>query len=201
MRICSGFVMNDICKYAFFFSGLALWTIASLFFAKDLLEHPAVGFGFLCQRHGVGTRTAGHAVEAELFVANSERCAAGHLGLCNAKVSAEGVGGFLARGNDGAAKGHAGQKAFDVGGRDDLEKLVGGIVLQTPHSARRVVDAYALRVEKLDDLSHTVCLLLGVDKVERVAEENEPEDAPHVVREVGVYKQPIHAYHFVNHHI
>lgn len=116
-------------------------------------------------------------------------------------MCADGVCGFLPRSDDGAAEWHAGQKGLDVGGRHNLEKLVGGVVLQAADGARRVVDAHALCAEKIDDFSHAVRLALGVDEMERFAEEDEAEDAPHVVRVIRVYKQPIHAYHFANQHI
>lgn len=83
------------------------------------------------------------------------------------------------------------QEGMDVGGQDNLQELVRGIVLQAAYGGGSVVEAYALVHQEGDDEINAEGLCLGVHEMVLVAEENEALDAPVVVDEVGIVE--VHA--------
>lgn len=87
--------------------------------------------------------------------------------------------------------GHTVQEGMDVGGQDNLQELVRGIVLQAAYGGGGVVEAYALVVKKGDDEIKTEGLCLGVHEMVLVAKENEALYTPVVVDKVGIVE--IHA--------
>ena len=87
--------------------------------------------------------------------------------------------------------GHTVQEGMDVGGQDNLQELVRGIVLQAAYGGGGVVEAYALVVKKGDDEVKAESLCLGVHKMVLVAKENKSLYAPVVVDEIGIIE--VHA--------
>lgn len=87
--------------------------------------------------------------------------------------------------------GHTVQEGMDVGGQDNLQELVRGIVLQAAYSGGGVVEAYALVHQEGDDEVKSEGLCLGVHKMVLVAKENKALYAPMVVDEVGIVE--VHA--------
>lgn len=87
--------------------------------------------------------------------------------------------------------GHTVQEGMDVGGQDNLQKLVRGIVLQAAYGGGGVEEAYPLVLQKGDDEVKTEGLCLGVHEMVLVAKENEALYAPVVVDEVGIVE--VHA--------
>ena len=87
--------------------------------------------------------------------------------------------------------GHTVQEGVDVGGQDNLQELVRGIVLQAAYGGGGVVEADALVVKKGDDEVKAEGLCLGVHEMVLVAKENEALYAPVVVDEVGIVE--VHA--------
>ena len=87
--------------------------------------------------------------------------------------------------------GHTVQKGMDVGGQDNLQELVRGIVLQAAHGGGGVVEADALVLQEGDDEVKAEGLCLGVHEMVLVAKENEALYAPVVVDEVGIVE--VHA--------
>lgn len=104
---------------------------------------------------------------------------------------AYGGGGFLARSDDYTAMGHTMQEGMDVGGQDNLQELVRGIVLQAAYGGGGVVEAYAFVHQEGDDKVKAEGLCLGVHKIVLVAKEDESLDTPMVVDEVGIVE--VHA--------
>ena len=80
---------------------------------------------------------------------------------------------------------------MDVGGQDNLQELVRGIVLQAAYGGGSVVEAYALVHQEGDDEVKSEGLCLGVHEMVLVAEENEALYAPVVVDKVGIVE--VHA--------
>ena len=80
---------------------------------------------------------------------------------------------------------------MDVGGQDNLQELVRGIVLQAAYGGGGVVEAYALVHQEGDDEVKAEGLCLGVHKMVLVAKEDESLYAPMVVDEVGIVE--VHA--------
>ena len=78
------------------------------------------------------------------------------------------------------------QEGVDVGGQDNLQELVRGILLQAAYGGGGVIEAYALVVKKGDDEVKAESLCLGVNKMVLVAKENKSLYAPVVVDEVGI---------------
>ena len=78
------------------------------------------------------------------------------------------------------------QESMDVGGQDNLQELVRGIVLQAAHSGGSVVEAYALVHQEGDDEIKAEGLCLGVHEMVLVAEKNKAFYAPVVIDKVGV---------------
>ena len=87
--------------------------------------------------------------------------------------------------------GHTVQEGMDVGGQDNLQELVRGIVLQAAYGGGGVVEAYALVHQEGDDEVKAEGLCLGVHEMVLVAEENKALYAPVVVDEVGIVE--VHA--------
>lgn len=87
--------------------------------------------------------------------------------------------------------GHTMQEGVDVGGQDNLQELVRGIVLQAAYGGGGVVETYALVLQEGDDEVKAEGLCLGVHEMVLVAKENEALYAPMVVDEVGIVE--VHA--------
>lgn len=87
--------------------------------------------------------------------------------------------------------GNTGQEGMDVGGKDNLQELVRGIVLQASHGGGGVVEAYALVHQEGDDKVQAECLCRSVHEMALVTKENEALYAPMVVDEVGIVE--VHA--------
>lgn len=80
---------------------------------------------------------------------------------------------------------------MDVGGKDNLQELVRGIVLQASHGGGGVVEAYALVHQEGDDEVQTEGLCRSIHKMVLVTKEDEALYAPMVVDEVGIVE--VHA--------
>lgn len=80
---------------------------------------------------------------------------------------------------------------MDVGGKNNLQELVRGIVLQASHGGGGVVEAYALVHQEGDDKVQAECLCRSVHEMVLVTKENEALYAPMVVDEVGIVE--VHA--------
>ena len=92
----------------------------------------------------------------------------------------------MAGGDDGAAVRDALEEGGDVGGGDDFEEGVGGVVSETAHFARRVVEGEALIGTKGAD-GGLVEALFGRDaEVVFIGKMDEAHYAPEVVDPVGV---------------
>ena len=104
---------------------------------------------------------------------------------------ADGFGGFLASGDDGAKVGELSNESADVGGLDDLEELVGSIVLQTSDGGGGVEEGKTLLLTEGNDFVDLESFVLQIHEVVPVAKEYLTLDAPMVVDEVGVIE--IHA--------
>ena len=87
--------------------------------------------------------------------------------------------------------GHTVQEGMDVGGQDNLQELVRGIVLQAAYGGGGVVKAYALVHQEGDDEVKAEGLCRGVHEMVLVAKENEALYAPVVGDEVGLVE--VHA--------
>ena len=87
--------------------------------------------------------------------------------------------------------GNTGQEGVDVGGKDNLQELVRGIVLQTSHGGGSVVEAYALVHQEGDDEVQAEGLCRGIHEMVLVTKKDEALYAPMVVDEVGIVE--VHA--------
>ena len=103
----------------------------------------------------------------------------------------EQVSGLLSRGDDGGALGQLVQQGIEVGLLHHLQVLVAGGVLRADDSAGGIIKGDALLLQEANDKLLAEALGLKVDKVITVGKPYESEDAPHVVREVGIEK--VHA--------
>ena len=104
----------------------------------------------------------------------------------DAQEVADGVGGFLAGGDNGLTMGELGEEGTDVGLLDHFEELVGGIVLLSVDGGGGVEEGDALLLAMGDDVVEAETFGVGVHEVMLVAEEDLSLDAPVVVDEVGV---------------
>ena len=86
---------------------------------------------------------------------------------------------------------HTMQESVNVGGQDNLQELVRGIVLQAAYGGGGVVEADALVHQEGDDEIKAEGLCLGVHEMVLVAKENEALYAPVVVNEIGIVE--VHA--------
>lgn len=165
-----------------------------LFYSAEL-KHLPVCLGFLWQGEGVGTGGRRKAVEHHLLSIGKE-ARYGHIlphwrHFGDGERVAYGGGGFLACGDDYTAMWHTMQEGVDVGGQDNLQELVRGIVLQAAYGGGGVVEAYALVLQEGDDEVKAEGLCLGVHEMVLVAKENKSLYAPVVVDEVGIVE--VHA--------
>lgn len=87
--------------------------------------------------------------------------------------------------------GHTVQEGVDVGGQDNLQELVRGIVLQAAYGGGGVIETDALVHQEGDDEVKAEGLCLGVHEMVLVAKEDESLYAPVVVDEVGIVE--VHA--------
>jgi len=104
----------------------------------------------------------------------------------DAQEVADGVGGFLAGGDNGLTMGELGEEGTDVGLLDHFEELVRGIVLLSVDGGGGVEEGDALLLAMGDDVVETETFGIGVHEMMLVAEEDLSLDAPVVVDEVGV---------------
>ena len=127
-----------------------------------------------------------------MSVFEHEGCTFAHLGfLYVLYLAADDVRGLLSGGDDGLASGELLQKQADVRRLHDFQKLVGGVVLQSADGGGGVIKGDASLGEEGDETFLVEGFLAGEEEVLLVAEEEEAEDAPHVVLQVGV--EEIHA--------
>ena len=136
----------------------------------------------MCQGEGVGAGGGGHAPEGEVFefdFAADGRDGAGEAG------GGEG-GGFFAGGDEGVAAGDLAQEGGDVGGGDDFEEGVGGVVAQASYFTGGVVESEALLSAEGADGGFVEAFLLLDAEVVFVVEVDQAQDAPEVVDPVGV---------------
>lgn len=82
--------------------------------------------------------------------------------------------------------GDASQQSLDVGGGDDLQEGVGGVVFQPPDLAGSVVEGEALPGAELPNRPLVKPLLPRHAEMQLVPKVNQPHDAPEVVDPVGV---------------
>ena len=87
--------------------------------------------------------------------------------------------------------GHTVQEGVDVGGQDNLQELVRGIVLQAAYGGGGVVEAYALVHQEGDDKVQAEGLCRGVHEMVLVTKENQALYAPMVVDKVWIVE--VHA--------
>ena len=99
----------------------------------------------------------------------------------DAQEVADGVGGFLAGGDNGLTMGELGEEGTDVGLLDHFEELVGGIVLLSVDGGGGVEEGDALLLAMGDDVVEAETFGVGVHEVMLVTEEDLSLDAPVVV--------------------
>ena len=105
-----------------------------------------------------------------------------HFGLfCIFYLTADDVRCLLSGGDDGLALGKLLQEQADVRRFNDFQKLVGGIVLQSADGCSGIVESDTLVGEKLYQCLLVEGFLAGQEEMLLVMEEEEAEDAPHVV--------------------
>ena len=149
------------------------------------LEEGFVGGGFFLQRQGIGAGGGWHAVEAE--GADINMSADGRDG------AGEGLGddgtGFFAGGDESVAGRDSGQESGNIGGGDDFEEGVGGVVLQAADFGGGVVEGEAGVGTEGANQSFVKPLLARHTEVRLVPKVNQPHDAPEVVDPVGVIER------------
>ena len=127
-----------------------------------------------------------------MSVLEHERGTFAHFGVfCIFYLTADDVRCVLSGGDDGLALGELLQEQADVRRFNDFQKLVGGILLQPAHGCGGVIKGDAFFGEEGDESFLVESFLPGDEEVFLVLEEEEAEDAPHVVLQVGV--EEIHA--------
>ena len=99
--------------------------------------------------------------------------------------------GLLACGDDSAKMGQLSDESMDVGRLNDLEKLVGGVVLQATDSRRGIVERETFLLTKCHNLVNLETLGFEVHEVVLVAKEYLSLNAPMVIDKVRVVK--VHA--------
>lgn len=87
------------------------------------------------------------------------------------------------------AVGDLGQQGGDVGGRDHLQKGVGGVVLETPHFAGCVVERQSFGGAERPDQGFVKAFLPRQAKMFPVPKMNQAHDAPEVIDPVGVIER------------
>lgn len=157
-----------------------------LFFYAGFPEHAFVGFGLSFQAQRVGARAAWHPVKQDATPLEVELRAAAHRRFGHAEAGAERLGGLLSGRCHGAAMGQAAQQGRHVGGADHLEEAVGGVALQAPHGRGGVVEGDAGCLEEGHEAAAIEAPAGDIDEGIAVSPEHQAEDAPHVVREIGV---------------
>ena len=106
--------------------------------------------------------------------------------FCNAERGADGLCGFLARGDDGLAVWQSLQEARDVRWFHDLKEFVGGIVFEATDSRRSVEEGEAFLFTERYNLVNLKALGLQVHKMVFVTKEYLSLDPPVVVYEIGI---------------
>lgn len=152
----------------------------------EFFEHAAVGGGFLGEGFGVGAGGGGHAVEAHGAVEEGEGGGVPDSGSVGGDEGEEGVGGFLSGGDDGGAEGEPAEGGFEVDGGDDFQEFVGGVAAQAADFKGGVGESDALCGEEGAEAFFVESVAGVGEEVVFVPEEDEPEDTPHVVLEIGV---------------
>lgn len=116
-------------------------------------EEPAVGVGFLFDGEGVGAGGGWHTGDVEYASVGrpgdfNPLPYLRHVRRCDRRYHA---GGFLACGGDETAVGHLGKEFAEVDRLHDVEKLVGGVVLESADCGAGVVESDTLLSEKGTD--------------------------------------------------
>ena len=91
--------------------------------------------------------------------------------LRNAECGADGLCGFLARGDDGLAVGQSLQEARDVRWFHDLKEFVGGIVFEATDSRRGVEEGKPLLLAERYDVVYLEALGLQIHEMVLVTKE------------------------------
>ena len=100
----------------------------------------------------------------------------------------QGAGRQLAGGENGMTARQTGEKCGELKRFKDLQRFVGGVALQTADAVRGIADGDAFVAEEIADGCFAEAFAVGADEMFVVVEENEAEDAPHVVLDVRVVK-------------
>lgn len=106
--------------------------------------------------------------------------------FCNAECGADGLCGFLTRGDDGLAVGQLLQEIRNVRWFYDLEELVRGIVLQSADGGGGVEEGEALLLAERHDVVYLEALGLQIHEMVFVTKEYLSLDPPVVVDEIGI---------------
>ena len=97
--------------------------------------------------------------------------------------------GFFAGGDEGVAVGDTGQQRGDVGGGDDFEEGVGGVVLEAADFGGGVIKRQTFPRGERSYSSFVEALFANHAEVILVPEVNQPHDPPEVVDPVRVIKR------------
>ena len=96
--------------------------------------------------------------------------------------------GFFASGDQRAAVGDTGQKGRDVGGGDNLQEGIGGIVFEPTHLASRIVEGQSLgRTERADGRFIKPFLLRDAEVI-LVPKVDEAHDPPKIIDPIRIIK-------------
>lgn len=146
-----------------------------------LYEQSRVVLGLLFEAHGIGAAGAGHTPPAEQASEGFTLSVFANPGHGHGELLLELFAGLTARGDHVVAMGHLAKQDTQVGGLQNLEMVVGGIVAQAADACGGVVEGKAPLQAELDDALATEAFLVCEDKVLWVGEMQEAHDAPEVV--------------------
>lgn len=155
---------------------------------SDVFEHVLIVSRFVLGLHGEGSGRTGHAVKAQRTAIEGEGPVFAHLHASgiDAIVSCEERGGQLTGTDDSAQTGEDREKSVEVGGFYHFEILVGGSTFCAPYARAGVVEGDTFLSEKFLECLLLIGLMLPVDEVFSVVEEDQTDDAPHIIGEVRI---------------
>ena len=149
--------------------------------------HFAVILGFALGLHRIGTGGTGHAPETEGTVIEGELGIFTDFGrLGDAELSAGNLGGQLTCRDNGLAFRQLPEHGVKVGLFDDFQVLVRSCACGTADAGGSIEEGDALCFEEGDELVETEGFVGCIDEMLLVIIEDDAENAPHVVDEVGV---------------
>ena len=148
-----------------------------------------IGFGLFLQRKGIGPGCGGHTPKAEGTAGDGEvnRASDGRDGA--AVAGGNDFSGLLASGDESTAEGDTGQKGRDVGGGDNLQEGVGGIVFKPTHLARGIVKGQTLDRTECADGRFVKPFLTRHAEMVLVPEVDEAHDSPKIVDPIRIIKR------------